>query len=150
MTDPANRGSRLPARCESVVVRGIPRLDTDGMKSLRVFAAVVSVAAVVGLSACAPTPVVEPVTVSVGDLQGSTVDVALNQVVNINTGDLAVDSYTTTVADTSIVEFVQGKLEGGATFNPGFKPLAVGETKVTMTDEQGGIQPLTFTIRVTN
>ena len=119
------------------------------MKSLRILAAVVAVSAVVGLSACAPTPVVAPVTVSVGDLQGATVDVALNQVVNINTGDLAVDSYTAEIADPSIVEFVQGKEDGGATFNPGLKPLKAGTTKVTLTNAQGGIQPLEFTVKVT-
>lgn len=110
----------------------------------------VAVSAVVGLSACAPTqPVVAPVTVSVGDLQGATVDVALNQVININTGDLAVDSYTAEIADPSILEFAQGKEDGGATFNPGLKPLKVGTTEVTMTNAQGGIQPLTFTVKVT-
>jgi hypothetical protein len=120
------------------------------MKSLRILAAVVAVSAVVGLSACAPTqPVVAPVTVSVGDLQGATVDVALNQVININTGDLAVDSYTAEIADPSILEFVQGNEDGGATFNPGLKPLKVGTTEVTMTNAQGGIQPLTFTVKVT-
>ena len=93
--------------------------------------------------------VVAPVTVSVGDLQGATVDVALNQVININTGDLAVDSYTAEIADPSILEFVQGKEDGGATFNPGLKPLKVGTTEVTMTNAQGGIQPLTFTVKVT-
>jgi hypothetical protein len=120
------------------------------MKSLRILAAVVAVSAVVGLSACAPTqPVVAPVTVSVGDLQGATVDVAMNQVININTGDLAVDSYTAEIADPSVLEFVQGKEDGGATFNPGLKPLKVGTTEVTMTNAQGGIQPLTFTVKVT-
>ena len=110
----------------------------------------VAVSAVVGLSACAPSqPVVAPVTVSVGDLQGATVDVALNQVININTGDLAVDSYTAEIADPNILEFVQGKEDGGATFNPGLKPLKVGTTEVTMTNAQGGIQPLTFTVKVT-
>ncbi|MFM9877002.1 MAG: hypothetical protein ACKVOG_04020 [Rhodoglobus sp.] len=119
------------------------------MKSLRILAAVVAVSAVVGLSACAPTtPVVAPVTVSVGDLQGATVDVALNQVINIDTGDLAVDSYTAEIADSSILEFVQGKEDGGATFNPGLKPLKEGTTEVTLTNEQGGIQPLVFSVTV--
>ena len=120
------------------------------MKSFRILAAVVAVSAVVGLSACAPTqPVVAPVTVSVGDLQGATVDVALNQVININTGDLAVDSYTAEIADPSILEFVQGREDGSATFNPGLKPLKVGTTEVTLTNAQGGIQPLVFTVKVT-
>jgi len=119
------------------------------MKSIRVLAAAAVVSLAMGLAACAPTPVVAPVTVSVGDLQGATVDVALNQVININTGDLAVDSYTAEIEDPSILEFVQGREDGSATFNPGFKPLGVGETKVTMTNDQGGIQPLEFTVVVT-
>ena len=119
------------------------------MKSIRVLAAVAAISLAVGLSACAPTtPVVAPVTVSVGDLQGATVDVALNQVINIDTGDLAVDSYTAEIADPSILEFVQGKEDGGATFNPGLKPLKEGTTEVTLTNEQGGIQPLVFSVTV--
>lgn len=59
--------------------------------------------------------------------------------ININTGDLAVDSYTAEIADPSILEFVQGmKEDGGATFNPGLKPLKVGTTEVTMTNAQAG------------
>lgn len=120
------------------------------MKSLRVIAALFAVSAVVGLSACAPaTPVIAPVTVSANDLQGDTVDLVVGQVLNINTGDLAVDSYTAEVADGSVLEFVQGREDGGATFNPGFTALKVGETSVTMTNDQGGIQPLEFTVKVT-
>ena len=119
------------------------------MKTLRVTAAALALSAALALTACAPTPVVAPVTVSANELQGETVKVAINQVLNINTGDLAVDSYTAEIADPSIVEFVQGRTDDSAEFNPGFKPLQVGSTEVTMTNEQGGIQPLTFTIEVT-
>ena len=59
------------------------------------------------------------------------------------------EGYTAEIADPSILEFVQGKEDGGATFNPGLKPLKVGTTEVTMTNAQGGIQPLTFTVKVT-
>lgn len=118
------------------------------MKTLRVLAAAVAVSAVIGLSACAPGVVVAPITVNANDIQGETVEVPLNSLLNINTGDLAVDSYTAEVDDSSIAEFVQGREDGSATFNPGFKPLKVGETEVTMTNDQGGIQPLEFTIKV--
>lgn len=118
------------------------------MKSLRILAAAAVVSAVVGLSACAPTPVIAPVTVSANDLQGDTVELVVGQVLNINTGDLAVDSYTAEIADSAILEFVQGREDGSATFNPGFTALAVGETDVTMTNDQGGIQPLEFTVKV--
>lgn len=104
----------------------------------------------VGIAGCAGnTPVVAPITVNANDIQGETVEVPLNSTLVINTGDLAVDSYTADVADTSVAEFVQGRSDGSAEFNPGFTPKKVGETEVTMTNEQGGIQPLEFTIKVT-
>jgi hypothetical protein len=122
------------------------------MKRIRVLSAIMAVCAVVGLAACAPSPigpVVAPVTVDVNDLQGATVEVALNQVINITTASLAVDSYTAEIADPTVLEFVQGREDGSATFNPGLRPLRVGETEVTLTNEQGGIQPLQFTVVVT-
>ena len=119
------------------------------MKTLRVTAVAFAATALLALAACAPSPVIAPVTQSANDLQGATVELIVGQVLNINTGDLAVDSYTAEVADGSIVKFVQGREDGSATFNPGFEALAVGETDVTMTKEQGGIQPLEFTITVT-
>lgn len=120
------------------------------MKSIRTLAAALIVAsAAVGLTACAPGAVLPPVIVNANDIQGETIEVPLNTVLSINTGDLAVDSYTAEIADPSVVKFTQGKDDGSATFNPGFTPLKVGTTEVTMTNEQGGIQPLEFTITVT-
>lgn len=120
------------------------------MKTLRVMSVAVAATALLALAACSPTnPVIAPVTKSANDLQGATVELVVGQVLNINTGDLAVDSYTAEISDSSIVEFVQGREDGSATFNPGFTALKVGETDVTMTNEQGGIQPLEFTITVT-
>ena len=57
-------------------------------------------AVLLALAACtsAPAPVVAPVVVSADDLQGSTVEVPLNSMLVINTGDLDVDSYTAEVA----------------------------------------------------
>jgi hypothetical protein len=69
-------------------------------------------------------------------------------VLNIDTDSLAVDSYSGEVADPSVAEFVQGRSDGGAEFNPGVTALAPGSTLVTMTNEQGGIQPLVFTVEV--
>lgn len=92
--------------------------------------------------------VIAPVTLEANDLQGATVDLVVGQVLNINTGDLAVDSYTGEVADPEVAEFTPGRVDGGAEFNPGVTALAVGTTEVTMTNEQGGIQPLQFTVVV--
>jgi hypothetical protein len=103
----------------------------------------------IGLAGCAATPVVAPITVNANDIQGETVEVPLNSMLVINTGDLDVDSYTAEVDDASVAEFVQGKEDASASFYPGFKPKKVGETEVTMSNKNGGIQDLEFTIKVT-
>lgn len=92
--------------------------------------------------------IIAPVTMEANDLQGAEVDLVVGQVLNINTGDLAVDSYTGEVADPAVAEFTPGGSSGGAEFNPGVTALAPGSTEVTMTNAQGGIQPLEFTVVV--
>lgn len=93
--------------------------------------------------------VIAPATMHVNELQGADVELLVGQVLNIDTVSLSVDSYTGQVADPTIAEFVKGKKSGGAEFNPGVTGLAPGVTKVTMRNDQGGIQPLEFTVRVT-
>jgi ABC-type enterochelin transport system substrate-binding protein len=136
------------------------------VNSTRIFGASVALAAAIALSACAgestpstspsastsespATPVIAPVTMDSNDLQAATVELVVGQVLNIDTGDLAVDSYSAEVSDDAVAEFVQGREEGGAVFNPGFEAIAEGSTEVTMTNADGGIQPLQFTIEVT-
>ena len=129
------------------------------MRISKILVAATIAAAAFGLSACSSsssdtpsTPiggdVITPVTMDANDLQGATVDLIVGQVLNINTGDLATDSYSGEVADTAVATFVQGKTDAGAVLNPGVEALSVGETTVTMTNEQGGIQPLEFTVVV--
>ena len=116
------------------------------------FAATAAAASVllIALAGCAaPGPVVAPVVVSVGDLQGATVEVPLNSVLDIDTGSLDVDSYTADIADASVAEFTQGNTDGSATFNPAITPKKVGETKVTLSNKDGGIQDVDFTLKVT-
>jgi hypothetical protein len=109
-------------------------------------AAVASV--LVALAGCTAAPVVEPVVVEVGDLQGETVEVPLNSTLVINTGDLKVDSYSAEVADSSVAEFVKGARAGDFDTYPGMKPKKVGETEVTLSNENGGIQNVVFTLKV--
>jgi hypothetical protein len=90
-----------------------------------------------------------PVMVEAGEVQGMTVDVTLDGVIVIKTGELAFDSYTAKIADPDILEFSQGKEDGGATFNPGLEPKKVGTTTVMLTNDQAGIQPIEFTVTVT-
>lgn len=83
------------------------------------------------------------------DLQGETVTVPLNSMLVIQTGDLKVDSYTAEVEDSSIAEFVKGARAGDFDTYPGMKPKKVGETKVTLKNENGGIENVVFTLEVT-
>ena len=131
------------------------------MKLTRILTASVIALSAVALSACsapsssepANTPiggdVITPVSVEANDLQGETVDLIVGQVLNINTGDLATDSYTGVVDDTAVAEFTPGKSDAGAELNPGVTAVGVGDTSVTMKNAQGGIQPITFTVVVT-
>lgn len=119
------------------------------MRISKLIAVAAVIALSVGLSACAQNdPVIAPVTMDANDLQGATVDLVVGQVLNINTGSLAVDSYSGEVADPSVAEFVEGYEEDGTTYNPGVKALADGSTTVVMSNSTGGIQDLTFTVEV--
>jgi hypothetical protein len=118
-------------------------------RTIRLLAVALVASATLALSACAPGNVIAPVTMGVNELQGANVDLKVGQVLNINTESLAVDSYEAEVSDPAVAEFVQGREDGDATYNPGFTAKAEGTTDVTMTNEQGGIQPLEFTITVT-
>lgn len=130
--------------------------------SRRIPMVAVVVAVLVALTACAsgggadtPTPsgdgtaVIAPVTMSANDLQGATVDLVVGQSLNILTGDLAGDSYTATVSEERVAEFVPGGTKGDAEFNPGVRALAVGEATVVLANADGGIQDVTFTVDVT-
>ena len=131
--------------------------QTDAMTKNKWIALVSVLALSTTLAACgsnaAEEPiggdVIAPVTMEANDLQGAEVELLVGQVLNINTGDLAVDSYSGEVADPAVAEFTPGRNDGSAEFNPGVTALAVGSTEVTMINDQGGIQPLEFTVVVT-
>lgn len=134
-----------------------PERHTGSMITTRTKAAFAGIALIAAatLAGCASGPiggdVLPPVMETANDLQGATVELPMNQVLSIDTGDLDTNSYTAEIADPAIVEFTQGTqgaTSSDLTTNPGFKPLKEGTTEVTMTNAQGGIQPLTFTIVV--
>lgn len=92
--------------------------------------------------------VIAPVTMGVNELQGERVELIVGQALNIDTESLAVDSYAGEVADDSVARFTPGRIDTSAEFNPGVFAVAPGETSVVLTNEQGGIQPLEFTVIV--
>jgi len=120
----------------------------------RLAAGGLAVLAAIALSGCAAaqsgagTGVLAPIVRTADSLQGATVRLPMNTVLVVGTGSLAVDSYTATIADPAVVAFTQGHDDGSARFNPGFEPLELGSTAVTLRNAQGGIQPIEFTISV--
>lgn len=112
-----------------------------------------AVVATFALSGCSPSggddEVIAPVIMSAEELQGASVELRVGQGLDITTGDLAPDSYSAEIADTAVASFSAGGERDGATFNPGIMGESAGETEVTLTNEQGGIQPVEFTVTVT-
>ncbi|WP_147305288.1 hypothetical protein [Subtercola boreus] len=92
--------------------------------------------------------VVAPVIADLSSIDGSTVTVPLDNVVVLESGDVKVTVWTGSVSDPKVAEFVAGKDDGSATFNPGIQPLAVGGTSVSVTDSDTG-EVLTFDLEVT-
>lgn len=157
------------------VTKNVHACDTDLVTGRRLWAAAATSMIAVGLVGCAgpnspnttptttsspattptqsastpSTPVIAPVTMDIDEVQGATVELVVGQVLNINTGDLAVDSYSGEVDDPAIAEFVPGRVDGSATFNPGITALAPGSTGVVLSNTDGGIEDVTFSVSVT-
>lgn len=95
-------------------------------------------------------PVIAPVTMSAEELQGQTVELEVGQVLNITTGDLDGESYSGEVKDTKVAEFIPAEKSDSAEFNPGVKALAAGSTEVVLSNSDGGIEDVTFTVDVSD
>ncbi|WP_426325252.1 hypothetical protein [Microbacterium sp. E-13] len=118
----------------------------------RPLAALIVLGFVVSVAGCSASggspPVIAPVVRDAGDLQGETVELQVGQMLDIDTGDLAVHSYSGAVDDPSVAKFIEGREDGGATYNPGIEALAEGKTQVVLSNADGGIQDVTFTVEV--
>ncbi|QWT25125.1 hypothetical protein KPL76_07215 [Subtercola sp. PAMC28395] len=91
---------------------------------------------------------IAPIVVNLSSVNGQVVTVGLNNVVDLNTGATIVTNWRGEVADPTIAKFVEGHIDGGATFNPGITPLAVGASTVTVTNRITGFRT-TFDLVVT-
>lgn len=90
--------------------------------------------------------VIAPVTVDVANLEGTTVDVQEGNFIYVNVPKDSEALWTATIADEMILSFSPGGTDGSSVSTPGFNALAVGTTKVTMTD---GMTTVNFTANVT-
>lgn len=92
--------------------------------------------------------VVAPVIVDLNDVDGTTVEVAVGNTIDITGDDETYADWGADIADESIVSFTPGKEDGSAQFNPGLDALAVGETTVRL-DNTATDATVEFTVEVT-
>lgn len=92
--------------------------------------------------------VVAPVIVDLNDVDGTTVEVAVGNTIDLTGDDETYAEWMAEIGDESIVEFIAGRDDGSAQFNPGLDALAPGETDVTLDNAETG-KTVTFTVEVT-
>lgn len=114
---------------------------------------VLFVGAVFALAGCTPaaTPDSEtlpPVIVDINEIDGTTVEVAEGNVIDLTGDDETYLDWTAEISDPEVAEFTPGKDDGSAQFNPGLTALSVGDTEVTLDNSTSG-DTVTFTVEVT-
>lgn len=106
-------------------------------------------ASVAGLTACATNgseaELPAPIIVTPDEAQGTTVEVPSGSTLVIDVEGEVTD-WTGESDDDHVVEFVPGRDDGDATFNPGFEPHGEGTTEVSITD---GVTGETYEFAVT-
>ena len=101
----------------------------------------------VGCSSAAPE-LLPPVIVDITDIDGTTIQVAEGNVIDLTGDDETYLDWTADVEDPAIAEFVAGNDDGSAQFNPGIRALSTGQTEVTLDNPTSG-DTATFTVEVT-
>ncbi len=89
-----------------------------------------------------------PVIVDINEIDGTTVEVAEGNVIDLTGDDETYLDWTAEIADPAVAEFTPGKDDGSAQFNPGVTGLSVGQTEVTLDNSTSG-DTVTFTVEVT-
>ncbi|GGR38160.1 hypothetical protein GCM10010196_35110 [Agromyces mediolanus] len=91
--------------------------------------------------------VLPPVIVDLGAVDGTEVEVPVGGTVDLVGDDEHFLAWTAELSDPEVAEFVPGKDDGSAQFNPGLTALAEGDTEVTLTNDESG-EKLEFTLVV--
>lgn len=128
---------------------GIGSWRVRGRVAASVIVAMGLAAGSLGLSACSPggSSALPPVIVDLDTVDGTTVEVPEGGSVDLTGDDETYTAWTADIADPAIVEFVPGKDDGYAQFNPGLTATSVGETEVTLDNSETG-DTVTFTVEV--
>jgi hypothetical protein len=145
----------------------MPHARRAGASGARLATSAAIVAAALALAGCAAssgTPatsqpasigpaasgqVIAPVIVDLNDVDGTRVEVAVGNTIDLTGDDETYAEWMAEIGDESIVEFIAGRDDGSAQFNPGLDALAPGETDVTLDNAETG-KTMTFTVEVTD
>jgi len=126
------------------------RLHRSSM--LRTAAAMFALVTAVAVSGCASaTPdgeTLPPVIVDINEIDGTTVEVAEGNAIDLTGDDETYLDWTAEIDDPEVVAFVPGKDDGSAQFNPGLDAVGVGDSEVTLENSTSG-DTVTFTVEVT-
>ena len=92
--------------------------------------------------------VLPPIIADLNSIDGTTVEVPAGGNIDLTGDSTTYTDWTGEISDPKVAEFIPGKDEGGASFNPGIKALEPGEAEVTMTNSTSN-KTVTFTVKVT-
>jgi hypothetical protein len=92
--------------------------------------------------------VLPPIIEDLNSIDGKTVDMKVGNNIDLTGDSTTYKDWTGEISDPKVAEFIAGKDEGGASFNPGVKALATGEATVKLTNSTSN-KTVTFTIKVT-
>lgn len=120
--------------------------------ALRTIAALIALGAAMAVTGCASADpegeTLPPVIVDINEIDGTTVEVAEGNAIDLTGDDETYLDWTAEIEDSEIVTFVPGKDDGSAQFNPGLDAEKVGESEVTLDNSTSG-DTVTFTVKVT-
>ncbi|RZS63703.1 hypothetical protein EV187_3612 [Agromyces ramosus] len=134
-------------------MRGIRGWHGRGRVAASVTVASLLATGAIGLTACSSggstggSSALPPVIVEIDALEGTTVEVPEGGTVDLTGDDETSTAWTADIADPEVVEFVPGRDDGSAQFNPGLTATSVGETDVTLENGETG-DAVTFTVEV--
>lgn len=101
-----------------------------------------------GAATTAAAGALPPIIVDINSLEGATVDVPAGGTIDLTGDESTFTDWTANIADSSVLSFSPGRVEGGAQFNPGLMARAAGTSEVTLTNSTSG-ETVTFTVNVT-
>lgn len=122
--------------------------------AVRTAAAMFALGAVLTVTGCASaapgedSSALPPVIVDINKVDGTTVEVAKGNAIDLTGDDETYLDWTAEIDDPEVVTFVLGKDDGSAQFNPGLDALEVGDSEVTLKNSTSG-DTVTFEVDVT-